>query len=256
MSVRRIAALYAGLLLVTTFAGAVSKSAMRIKVLDSETRAVSRDDNGVPRNCDQVNFDAYCRSSTSTPLTSTLLVQEGDAPPFRITCMIQSKFSTCMPLPVGETFDARREKKGITVYYVDDKGKLRKQLYSLVASDAMRGPPAGAVATKSASAGTTAPVQDSSSTAPAPSPSVPQVPPQRNQPDNTEKVRCNFTSTPPGADIMLDGKYVGSTPSEIAVSSGAHTIVFSAPGFTQWKRDLTVLPGSELSVNAVLQKVE
>ena len=39
-------------------------------------------------------------------------------------------------------------------------------------------------------------------------------------PAATEKVRCNFTSSPPGAEITLDGKYVGNTPSEIAVSAG------------------------------------
>jgi len=28
------------------------------------------------------------------------------------------------------------------------------------------------------------------------------------------------------------------------------------PGFAQWKRDLTVLSGSQLTVNAILQKSE
>jgi hypothetical protein len=72
--------------------------------------------------------------------------------------------------------------------------------------------------------------------------------------DSGEKVRCNFSSTPPGAEITLDGKYVGNTPSEIAVSAGSHTVVYSLPGFTEWKRDLTVMAGSELTVSAILQK--
>jgi hypothetical protein len=71
-----------------------------------------------------------------------------------------------------------------------------------------------------------------------------------------EKVKCNFTSTPAGAEITLDGKYVGSTPSEIELVTGTHAVVFSMPGFTQWKRELTVLSGSELTVNAILQKGE
>ena len=58
-----------------------------------------------------------------------------------------------------------------------------------------------------------------------------------------EKVKCNFTSTPAGAEITLDGKYVGSTPSEIELVTGTHVVVFSMPGFTQWKRELTVLLG-------------
>ena len=127
MGVNRIAALQAGLLLVAMFANAASReNAMRIKILDSETRSVSLGGNDVPKNCDQVNFDAYCNNSKSAILTNTLLVQEGNEPPFRIACTIDSRYSRCTPLPKGESFDARREKHGITVYYQDDNGKARK----------------------------------------------------------------------------------------------------------------------------------
>jgi hypothetical protein len=67
-------------------------------------------------------------------------------------------------------------------------------------------------------------------------------------------VKCSFSSTPNGAEITLDGKYVGSTPSAIQLSNGTHTVEISLPGFTVWKRDLTVASGSELTVNAILEK--
>ena len=102
-------------------------------MLDSVTRASTADgNNGVPQNCEQLTYDAYCRSTTNPPLISTLLVREGNEPPFRIRCTIESRYSRCIPLPKGESFDAKREKRGLTVYYVDDKGKERKQLYTLV----------------------------------------------------------------------------------------------------------------------------
>jgi hypothetical protein len=265
MSMSRTAALQIALLLAATFANAVAKNAIRIKVLDSETRSVSFGDNSVPNNCEQVTFDAYCRSSRTPQMTSTLLVQEGDAPPFRIACTIESRFSRCAPLPVGTTYDARREKHGITVFFVDDNGKTRKQLYTLVASDAKLAPAAPAAATSSAPAPQPAvlvPVQ--SAPVPAPAASVPppgpsasaqhSIPEKPGNPENPEKVRCSFSSTPPGAEITLDGKYVGNTPSEIAVTTGAHAVVFSLPGFAEWKRDLTVLPASALTVSAILQK--
>ena len=134
MSMRRKAVLQAGLLMVVAmFANAASRNnTIQIKVLDSETRALSLDDNGVPNNCDQATFDAYCRSSSTAPLMNTLLVQEGNEPPFRVTCTTASRNSRCMPLPKGATFNARRQKHGITVYYVDDKGKARGQFYKLV----------------------------------------------------------------------------------------------------------------------------
>jgi len=81
MSMRKIAALLASLLLVAVLANAASqKDTIRIKVLDSVTRALAPDNNGVPQNCEQLTFDAYCRSTTNVPLLSTLLVQEDNQP--------------------------------------------------------------------------------------------------------------------------------------------------------------------------------
>jgi hypothetical protein len=247
---RRIPALQAGLLLVAVLANAASeKRTVRITVLDSVTRASAADNNnGVPQNCEQLTFDAYCRSTTNVPLVSTLLVQEGNEPPFHIACTIDSKYSRCTPLPKGESFDARREKHGITVYYQAENGKARKQLYALVDADGKAAPPATAAAVASRPAPPAAALGQSSPQ-PAPAPpagSVQGVP--------TERVKCNFSSTPSGAEITLDGKYVGNTPSAIGLSTGTHAVVFSMPGFTQWKRDLTVLAGSELTVSALLQK--
>jgi hypothetical protein len=268
MSMRRIAALQAGLLLVAMLANAASlKNTMRITVLDSVTRASSLDDNnGVPTNCEQLTFDAYCRSTTNVPMVSTLLVQEGDNPPFRISCKIESRFSRCTPLPKGATFDARREKHGITVYYVDDKGKARSQLYKLVNTGGKASPPAtvAAVATQPVPAVTTprqnspvpAPVTQiaasaQSSPAPAPAP-----PPASAQGGVSQKVRCNFNSTPPGAEISVDWRYVGNTPSEIGLSTGNHVIVISMPGFAEWKRELTVAADSVVNVTATLEKTQ
>jgi hypothetical protein len=251
MSRRRMAILPVAFLLVAVFANATSESnAIRITVLDSETRSVTVGGSDVPKNCDQVNFDAYCNNSKSAILTNTLLVQEGNETPFHVTCTIDSKFSRCTSLPKGESFDARREKHGLVVYYIDDKGKARKQLYTLIDADPARkaGPPAKAAVVATQSDPPAAPRQSSAGPAPVASPTA------QESVVKDQKVRCNFSSTPSGAEITLDGKYVGNTPSEITVSTGTHAVVFSMPGFGQWKRDLTVIPGSELTVSAILQK--
>ncbi len=253
MSMRKILALQAGLLSVAMLANAATKETMRIKVLDSETRASTPDNNGVPQNCDQLTYDAYCRSTSTVPLVSTLLVQEGNEPPFRISCTITSKYSRCAPLLKGESFDAKREKHGITVFYVDDKGKERKQLYTLVATaENVRPPASPAPAATSLVPHAAAPPQ--SSPAPAPAPAVVAAPPAPQE--KGEKVRCNFTSTPAGAEITLDGKYVGNTPSEISLSTGTHVVIFSMPGFAQWKRELTVEEDSVVNVTASLEKTQ
>ncbi|HEY6303487.1 MAG TPA: PEGA domain-containing protein [Terriglobales bacterium] len=282
MSTPRTAALHAGLLLVAMFANAASRNtAMRITVLDSETRSVSLGGNDVPKNCDQVNFDAYCNNSRSAILTNTLLVQEGNEPPFRVACTIDSKYSRCTRLPKGESFDARRERKGITVYYVDDKGKARKQFYTLVDTGGKAGPAAvaGTVVTQSAPAAagnarqlpaapvqhSAAPPQNSSAPAPTPPAAAPlqssaapaPVPPSASTQDAlTAKVKCNFSSTPPGAEITIDWRYVGNTPSEIGLRPGTHVVLFSMPGFAEWKRELTIGADSAVNVTAILQKTQ
>lgn len=253
MGMRRIAALQVGLLLAAVSANAGSpKNTLRITVLDSVTQALAPDNNGVPLNCEQLTYDAYCRSTSSVPLQSTLLVQEDNQPPFRISCTAESKYSRCIPLAKGESFDAKKEKHGLEVYYADDKGKMRKQLYTLVAADGKSAPKAAAAAVATQPVPDSAAPRPTAPVAPAASPAVAveQVSPQKV----SEKVKCNFSSTPPGAEITVDGKYLGSTPSEIPLSTGTHVVIFSTPGFNQWKRELTILPGAELTVGAILQK--
>lgn len=248
MNHRRIAILLAGLL-VTLSAHAVRNAAVRIKVLDSETHSFSVNDNGVPKNCDLSNYDAYCHSSKTTEVINTLLVQVGDEPPFHISCTIDTKWSRCIPLAQGESFDARKQKRGLTVYYQDDKGKVRKQLYTYVGGEP-KSIPAGPAASAASPATSAAPVAASAGVSAQASPAA------RGSSAPRESVKCSFSSTPAGADITLDGQYVGSTPSEVSLTTGKHAVVISMPGFAPWKRELAVSPGSALTVNAVLEKTQ
>lgn len=241
MSPRKRIVLQTSLLFIALFGNAVTKDTIRIKVLDSETRSVTLDNSGVPRNCDPVNFDAYCHNSNVTQLTNTLLVQEGNEPPFRIACTVDTKWSKCVPLQKGRSFDSRREKRGLIVYYDDDRGKVRKQLYALVAPDGGSYPPK-----------TTQPaaVQAGSTESDEPR----EVSIGAGVLGSNATVKCSFRSTPSGAEVKLDGRYVGSTPSVVSISPGVHVVLITQPGFAQWKRDLTVSQDSELTVSAILEK--
>ncbi len=274
MSMGKFVVLEASLLLLAMFANAASRNnTMRITVLNSETRSLSLDDNnGVPLNCEQLTFDAYCRSTRTAPLVNTLLVQDGNDAPFRISCTAESRFSRCVPLPKGESFDARREKKGVMVYYPDDKGKLRSQLYTLVAETAKAkvAPASGGATATSAPASvsekptaTPAAASGESSSKPAPAQSATPVPVgsavragegTTASAGHKETVKCSFASTPAGAEVTVDGRYVGSTPSVLGLATGTHVIVVSMDGYSEWKRELAVTAGSELTVNAVLEK--
>lgn len=60
-------------------------------------------------------------------------------------------------------------------------------------------------------------------------------------------------STPDGADIMVDGKFSGNTPSTLHISAGDHKLTITSKGFQNWVRDITLSPGGTITVNAVLE---
>jgi hypothetical protein len=257
-----MAALQAGLLLITTLANAASRNMTRITVLSSESQSTVLDNSGVPKNCDGLNFDAYCHSSMAAQVTNTLLVQEEGEAPFRVACAVDARWSRCTLLPQGASFDARIEKHGITVYYQDDNGKARSQLYNLVVKDAKTNPAATGYLPSAGGGSRVAPDAKPSSAATAPAPTVARqalIPTQgagqAPEPgDSRQSVKCSFTSTPAGAEVTVDGRFAGSTPSVLVLAAGTHVVVVSMQGFAQWKRDLSVSSGSELSVSAVLKK--
>jgi hypothetical protein len=63
-------------------------------------------------------------------------------------------------------------------------------------------------------------------------------------------------STPDGADITVDGKFVGSTPSTLRLSYGDHTISVERSGFQSWRRTMTLGSGESVTVDAALGRVE
>ena len=63
--------------------------------------------------------------------------------------------------------------------------------------------------------------------------------------------QLDIASTPPGADIEIDGKFVGNTPSSISVAPGDHKISIKKSGFTEWTRKMSVSSG-HVNINAEL----
>jgi hypothetical protein len=92
----------------------------------------------------------------------------------------------------------------------------------------------------------------SSIAAPAPSTSAPPSAPATSAPASTDQAHLQVSSTPDGADIEIDGGFVGSTPSTIGVPSGQHKITVKKSGFNPWERTITISSG-QVSVNAVLE---
>ena len=60
-------------------------------------------------------------------------------------------------------------------------------------------------------------------------------------------------STPAGADVEIDGGFVGNTPSTVTVAPGSHQIAVKKKGFIAWTKALNITGGS-IHLNAELDQ--
>jgi membrane-associated protease RseP (regulator of RpoE activity) len=61
------------------------------------------------------------------------------------------------------------------------------------------------------------------------------------------------SSLPAGAEISVDGNFVGNTPSALNLPSGEHVISVSRPGYQSWQRKIK-LSGGNVNLSAELVK--
>jgi hypothetical protein len=62
-----------------------------------------------------------------------------------------------------------------------------------------------------------------------------------------------ITSQPEGADIVVDGAFVGNAPAQLKLAPGKHRIQVIKEGYKNWEKEIHVTAGSELTVNAPLK---
>jgi len=65
----------------------------------------------------------------------------------------------------------------------------------------------------------------------------------------------DISSTPDGADISIDGNFVGSTPSEVSVANGDHVVSVKLVGYTPWERTIKT-SGGRVKISAPLSKAD
>jgi len=70
--------------------------------------------------------------------------------------------------------------------------------------------------------------------------------------DQGAAAELEVSSTPDGADIEIDGNFVGSTPSTVGVVAGPHQLSVNKAGFKPWERKITVSSG-HIKIDATLQ---
>src|SRR5215813_5462537 len=62
------------------------------------------------------------------------------------------------------------------------------------------------------------------------------------------------TSVPDGAEVYVDGSFVGNAPAQLKLLAGKHKVEVKADGHEDWSREIQVLAGSDLNLKATPAK--
>jgi hypothetical protein len=77
-----------------------------------------------------------------------------------------------------------------------------------------------------------------------------------SKPAEADKGAVNVSSNPPGADVLLDGNFVGNSPAALKLPAGKHTVTVKMSGYADWTREISVQSASEVQLTATLEKVQ
>jgi hypothetical protein len=64
----------------------------------------------------------------------------------------------------------------------------------------------------------------------------------------------NVTANDDSCEIFVDGEFVGNAPAKVKLTEGAHVIEVKKSGFTDYRKQIKITEGSELSLRAVMEK--
>lgn len=73
-------------------------------------------------------------------------------------------------------------------------------------------------------------------------------------PPETGRGAVNVSSNPAGADVSVDGDFVGNSPASLKLAPGKHSITVKMSGYKDWSREITVQAGSEVQLTANLER--
>jgi len=84
---------------------------------------------------------------------------------------------------------------------------------------------------------------------------ISQLPTEATKPvENVARPQLTFTSEPSGAEIEIDGEFIGNTPTTVVTRQGKVVVTVKKTGFQRWERTLTLNPGDKRTLNVEMVK--
>jgi hypothetical protein len=195
-----------------------------------------------PPACDLKHYSEACYDGKTRPGTSVIELVDSWGRKHTFTCHADAEWSNCSPLPEKAYFKGRKHKKGYTIVYPNPSGEKTPHFYPYSVDTGKRSKSSSGAKAEHTVRATVAPTGEAAAA-------------EEEEPEAAqEMIRCSITSTPAGAEITIDGHYVGNTPSDIGLPPGKHAVAISMPGYGDWRRELRVTPQSTVNVTARLQE--
>jgi hypothetical protein len=63
----------------------------------------------------------------------------------------------------------------------------------------------------------------------------------------------SIRSVPAGAEVTVDGRYLGDAPSTLRLPAGDHVLTVTAAGHKTWERRVHLTPGGDTNIAATLE---
>ena len=81
-----------------------------------------------------------------------------------------------------------------------------------------------------------------------------QLPEKLPEPPAAELPKLTITSEPTGAEIEINGEWIGNTPTKLQVENGKSVLKVTLSGYQVWERTLRLRPGDERTIRVGLTK--
>jgi hypothetical protein len=188
---------------------------------------------------------------------NTALVVDSGGVGYVVACRVPLVLVLCKKLDTGTTVDGRID-KGILALADGDKVRRYQILTSANVGPLPLSPPPSSNHPAQVHS---APPPDVATAPPSNSPNSAKTESRQSEFSSDPSAPCasstsacvTFVSEPQGADIYVDGKFMGSTPSMIILPAGSHELRIEAERFTPWKRTLEASAGNKVTIRATLQ---
>ena len=199
----------------------------------------------------------YQGGSLTVPFKSIKTLESGQKVGRRVGATIALGVTTLglMALPL---LFSKKKKHFLTIGFVDQQGAGNAIIFEL-SKDISQATEA-TLAARTGLKVEDADADDSKQTkvvvnmAPSVNPAVAARPPATAP--KPEPATLTITSTPPGADIELDGKHIGNAPSTVKVQPGSHGITMRKSGHQPWGKTLDVQGDASITVAAELVAIK